>query len=170
MTTPATDAPRRSTFRRFVDGSVDLFVNYALKFGVVGIIAYIVDVGVFNLIRLAMPDEVAWPWLMLARGIAFAASTVVAWIGNRYWTFRENRRTDVLAEFVEFIIVAVAGLGIVLACLYVSHYMLGFDSLLADNISSNVIGFVLATAFRFLLYRYWVYGDNRKGILQRDPA
>ena len=45
-----------------------------------------------------------------------------------------------------------------------------------DNISSNVIGFVLATAFRFLMYRYWVYGNHRKGAIRyeesqdREPA
>lgn len=163
--------------KRFIDGAVHLVKTYALKFGVVGIIAYIVDVGVFNLLRLMMPEgEVPWQQLMWARVIAFVVSTIVAWLGNRYWTFRRHRRTDVVREFFEFAVVAVAGLGIVLACLYVSHYMLGFDSLLADNISSNVIGFVLATAFRFLMYRYWVYGNHRKGAIRyeesqdREPA
>ncbi len=28
-----------------------------------------------------------------------------------------------------------------------------------------MIGLFLATAFRFLLYRYWVYGHHRKGAL-----
>jgi putative flippase GtrA len=41
--------------------------------------------------------------------------------------------------------------------------MLGFTSLLADNISTNVIGLVLATTFRFLMYRFWVFGANRAG-------
>ena len=39
--------------------------------------------------------------------------------------------------------------------------MLGFQTLLADNLARNVVGLVLGTAFRFLLYRYWVYGSNR---------
>jgi putative flippase GtrA len=44
-----------------------------------------------------------------------------------------------------------------LACLWFSHYVLGFTSLLADNISSNVIGLALGTVFRFWLYRSWVF-------------
>ena len=34
-------------------------------------------------------------------------------------------------------------------------------NLAADNISANVIGLVLATAFRFLMYRFWVYAPTR---------
>jgi hypothetical protein len=50
---------------------------------------------------------------------------------------------------------------IALACLWISHHWLGYTSLFADNISSNVVGLALGTAFRFLLYRYWVFGHHR---------
>ena len=39
--------------------------------------------------------------------------------------------------------------------------MLGFTSLLADNISSNVIGLGLGTLFRFTFYRMWVFAPHR---------
>ena len=48
-----------------------------------------------------------------------------------------------------------------LGCLWITHHWLGYTSLLADNISTNVVGLALGTAFRFLLYRYWVYGHHR---------
>ena len=48
-------------------------------------------------------------------------------------------------------------MGIALACLWISHYVLGFASPLADNIATNVIGLALGTAFRFTLYRFWVF-------------
>ncbi len=41
--------------------------------------------------------------------------------------------------------------------------MLGFTSVLADNISSNVVGLVLGTAFRFALYKWWVFAPHRGG-------
>ena len=50
---------------------------------------------------------------------------------------------------------------IALLCLWISHYVLGFTSLLADNLSTNVVGLALGTAFRFVLYRYWVFGHHR---------
>jgi putative flippase GtrA len=52
-------------------------------------------------------------------------------------------------------------MGIGLACLWFSHYVLGFTSVIADNISSNVIGLGLGSVFRFTLYRYWVFSPNR---------
>jgi putative flippase GtrA len=62
----------------------------------------------------------------------------------------------------EFAAVSVAGLGISLVCGFVSHYLLGLNNLVADNIAVNVIGLILGTIFRFVLYRYWVFGHHRK--------
>ncbi len=59
---------------------------------------------------------------------------------------------------MEFGAIQVVGLGIGLLCLWISHYVLGFTSLVADNISSNIIRVGIATAFRFLVYRFWVCG------------
>ena len=140
----------------------DKFVKYALKFGVVGLIGYVVDVSVFNALRLGVFGEdhlLHGP--LGAKVTSVAIATLVTWFGNRYWTFREHRRSNYLLELAEFSVIAVLGLGIALLCLWVSHYVLGFTSLLADNISSNVVGLVLATAFRFLMYRYWVFNPKR---------
>jgi putative flippase GtrA len=138
-------------------------LRYALKFGVVGLIGYFIDVGIFNLLSL---DILKWGGFFEspigAKIVSVTVSTIATWFGNRYWTFREHRRQNFLLEFAEFAAIAVAGLGISLACLYISHYVFGYRSLLADNISANVIGLFIATAFRFLMYRYWVYGPNRR--------
>jgi putative flippase GtrA len=140
-------------------------LRYALKFGVVGLIGYVTDVTIFNYLRLggaADPDQALWFHAPLgAKFVSVTVSTLVTWFGNRYWTFREHRRQNFVLELLEFAAVAAVGLGISLACLWVSHYVMGFTSLLADNISANVVGLAIATAFRFLLYRFWVYGPHR---------
>lgn len=129
-----------------------------LRFGMVGGLGLIVDVTVFNLLRVTVfhPDVVeGGP--VFAKLISTSIAIVVNWIGNRYWTFGPHRRPAALREGIEFAIVSVGGMIIGLACLWVSHYVLGYTSLLADNISSNVIGLALGTAFRFWLYRVWVF-------------
>jgi putative flippase GtrA len=93
--------------------------------------------------------------------VSVTVAVLVTWFGNRYWTFREHRRENFLLELLEFGAIAVVGIGISLLCLFVSHTLLGFTSLLADNISTNVIGVGIGTAFRFLMYRFWVYGPRR---------
>ncbi|MFZ2964040.1 MAG: GtrA family protein [Rhodoglobus sp.] len=147
---------------RFVRALYDRLIRYALKFGVVGLVGYAVDVGIFNLLRLGVLGEGHFfQGPIGAKIVSVAIATLVTWFGNRYWTFREHRRRNFVLELFEFSAVAVGGLLIGLFCLWISHYLLGFQTLFADNISTNVIGLFLATAFRFLMYRYWVYGHHR---------
>jgi putative flippase GtrA len=141
----------------FVATMWDKLVRYALKFGVVGLVGFFTDIAIFNLLRVSVFDEPIAPKI-----ISVAIATLVTWFGNRYWTFREHRRKNYLLELLEFGAVALGGLLIGLLCLWVSHYLLGFDSIVADNIAGNVIGLFLGTAFRFFLYRFWVYGHHRK--------
>lgn len=137
-------------------------LRYVLKFGVVGLAGYFVDVGLFNALRLGVfGGGHFFQGPIGAKIVSAGIATVVTWFGNRYWTFREHRRKNYLLELAEFGVVSVGGILIGLACLWVSHYLLGFTSLLADNISSNLVGLVLGTSFRFLLYRFWVYGHHR---------
>ncbi|SKC74475.1 GtrA family protein [Plantibacter cousiniae (nom. nud.)] len=135
---------------------------YAVKFGVVGLIGFGLDVLVFNLLRVGVfgHDHLAQSPLG-AKVISVSVAIVFNWIGNRYWTFREHRRKNFVLELGEYVIVSLGGMAIAVGCLYVSHYVLGFTSLLADNLASNVIGLGLGTLFRFFLYRFWVYGHHR---------
>ncbi len=135
-----------------------------MKFGVVGAIGFVVDVGLFNALRLDFAGN--GPFFASsfeAKAVSVTVATLVTWFGNRLWTFRDRRRHDLLLELLEFAAIAVVGMGIALGCLYISRYWMGFDTLFADNIATNVIGLGLGTTFRFLMYRYWVYGDGRKG-------
>ena len=51
------------------------------------------------------------------------------------------------------------GMAIAVGCLGFSHYILGLDNPVADNISANVVGLVLGTVFRFWSYRKWVFPE-----------
>lgn len=145
-------------------------IRYALKFGVVGLVGFFIDVGIFNALRLgAFGADHFFQQPLGAKIVSVTIATVVTWFGNRYWTFREHRRENFILELLEFSAIAVVGMGISLLCLYISHYVLGYNNLIADNISSNVIGLFIATAFRFLMYRYWVYGPHRSdGLAARN--
>jgi len=134
---------------------------YLVKFGVVGLIGLVIDVALFNALRLGVFGD---GWISTAIGaktVSTSVAIVCNWIGNRYWTFRSHRRRNYVREFAEYLIVSLGGMAISLGCLWISHHLLGFTSLLADNIATNVIGLGLGTAFRFLLYRYWVFGHHR---------
>ncbi|MEV7932090.1 GtrA family protein [Curtobacterium sp. NPDC089185] len=141
------------------------------RFGVVGAVGFVVDFTVFNLLRATVlnPDEVhSGPFW--AKVVSTVVAILVNWIGNRYWTFRDQRRAVAAREGVEFVIVSLGGMVISLGCLAVSHYVLGFTSALADNVSGNVIGLGLGTAFRFWLYKTWVYHPERGGRRTADET
>lgn len=143
---------------------------YALKFGVVGLIGLVIDVALFNALRLGVFGVDGWAQSALgAKTISTSVAIVFNWLGNRYWTFRKHRRRNYLREFAEYVVVSLGGMAIALGCLWFSHHVLGLTSLVADNIASNVIGLGLGTLFRFVLYRYWVYGHHRAdGLSQLD--
>lgn len=127
-----------------------------LRFGSVGAVALVVDVGVFNLLRFG-PGELLGHKPLTAKVVSVAVATLVAWAGNRYWTFADRRTGARVRELLGFALVNVAAMGVAVACLAVSHYVLGLTSPLADNVAANVVGLALGTAVRYLAYRHLVF-------------
>lgn len=131
-----------------------------VRFGSVGLVAFVVDVGLFNLLRFG-PGALLADQVLSAKVVSVAVAVLVAWLGNRYWTFPARRSTGGAgshgAELGRFIVANLIGMAIAVGCLAVSHYLLGFTSPLADNIAANGVGLVLGTLFRYLAYRHWVF-------------
>ncbi|CAN5371479.1 hypothetical protein BH09ACT4_BH09ACT4_10330 [soil metagenome] len=133
-------------------------IRQLIGFAAVGAIGFVLDVTVFNALRLTVlsPDHVQGGPL-IAKGVSVAVAIFANWLGNRYWTFRDRRRSDVLRELMQFVVSSGAGGAVALLVLAISHYALGFRSPLADNISANVIGLGLGSVLRFVGYRWWVF-------------
>ncbi|WP_374945959.1 GtrA family protein [Agreia sp.] len=137
-------------------------VTELVQFGMVGGVGFVVQVSVFNVLRASVfSPTVIHAGPILAMLVSTLLAIVVNWLGNRYWTFRAKRQTKIVRESIEFFAVSVVGMTIGLGCLWFSHYVLGFRSVFADNLSGNVIGLVLGAAFRFVLYRFWVFNSSR---------
>jgi putative flippase GtrA len=128
-------------------------IHEVAKFGVVGAVNYILDVGLFN--------------LLLAEGLhhrpltAKTISTVVAatssYFMNRHWTWRNRARTGVLREYGLFIALSAVALLITLACLAFGEYALHEQSWLARNFWGNVVGIGAAMVWRFWAFKRWVF-------------
>ena len=166
MTASEVERATPSLFARAY-ASVDVLYRELIKFGAIGAIAFVVDIGVFNLLRHEVVGNLADKPLT-AKTISVLAATIVAWLGNRYWTFRHRRRASRRREFVLFLLMNIGGLGIALACLGFSHYLLGLTSALADNIAGNMVGLALGTLFRFWAYRQFVFTDLRTSLPTQD--
>ncbi len=133
----------------------DALIREAGKFGVIGLVAFVIDFGLFNILLFAGGPFLDKP--LTAKVVSVCAAATFAYFGNRFWSFRHRGRTSYTREYVLFFALNGIGMGIALACLWFSHYALGLTGPIADNISANVIGLGLGTLFRFWSYRKWVF-------------
>ena len=138
------------------------------KFGVIGLVAYIIDLTVFNVLRFAGGEGPLYDKPLTAKVVSVLAATTFAYFGNRHWTFKDRSRSSFRRQYTLFFVFNAVGMIISLSCLWVSHYLLGFESALADNISANVIGLVLGTIFRFWGYHNWVFPNDVSSVEQNN--
>lgn len=124
-----------------------------LTFLAVGAAGYVTDVAAFNWLReQPVVGEPAG-----AKIAAVAIAMVVTYLGNRLLTWRGLGSANRRREVTLFVVFNLVGLLISILCLDLSHHVLGLTSRLADNISGNVIGVGLGTAFRFWAYQRFVF-------------
>jgi len=173
----STQAPvERRTLVDRVHDSLGMLMREVAKFGVVGLTAFVIDVGLFNILMYAGGEGPLADKPLTAKALSVMAATTFAYFGNRFWTFRHRVRTHMGREYILFFALNGVGMLIALTCLWFSHYALGLDSPLADNISANVIGLGLGTLFRFWSYRKWVFpampaGDEAgRELAERDAS
>lgn len=107
-----------------------------LKFGAVGVLAFVIDLGGYNLLvfgphLIGMLGEgqdagAFHDKPLTARIISASAGTLVAWLGNRLWTFGHRRQRPVAHEISLFV-------------------------------AANIVGICLGALFRFWAYREFVF-------------
>jgi putative flippase GtrA len=130
----------------------------AVGFALVGAFGLAVDIGGYNLlVHLG-------GWLsdqpLVAKTVSLVAGTTVAYLGNRFWTYGDRPRGRMAREYTLYMALSGVALGIALACLAVSRYVLGLTSPMADNIAANGVGLALGSLFRFLSYRRFVFPES----------
>lgn len=132
------------------------------KFGLVGALAFVIDIGGMNLLTsTVLGDKVT-----TARILSGTIATLFAWFGNRIWTFAHRRSRPVHHEVTLFFVVNGLALAISTLCLVISHYGLDLTSRLADNLAT-IFGIGLGTLFRFWAYRRFVFAHQPWRV---DPA
>lgn len=138
-----------------------------VRYGVIGAVGYLVDVAFFNLLAYSSAVHLD---PLIAKVVAMTVATVVTWQGNRHFVFPHRRTRSTVHEVGLFLLFSALGVGISVGVLAVSHNVMGLTSQLADNISANMVGFGLATLFRFFAYRTFVFPAERTSALSTPPV
>lgn len=139
----------RDTYIRF-----QVLVHEVAKFGVVGAMGFVVQLGVQNALHSG-----ANIGALTAVIIGYLIATVVTFLGNRYWAFKHRKGRGLRHESMTFVGLNVVGIVIQVGIVAIANYGLGFKDGLSYNIAS-VIGIGLATLFRLYAYRKFVFLEH----------
>lgn len=129
-----------------------------MRFLVIGGSATVVTIGVFNLLAHVGNPPLLGRHPITAYAVGMALGLLVNYLGNRFWTFSGGSAPRALwRQLIAFGLVNGIAFAIPAGCLAVSRYALGLTSVVADNVSANVVGLLLATGTRWFLYRQFVF-------------
>ncbi|MFP3992005.1 GtrA family protein [Streptomyces sp. E11-3] len=139
------------TQHRPLRGRLDQLLREIAKFGAVGGVGILVNLGVFNLLRGTTEIPV-----VRASIAATAIAICCNYIGFRYFAYRDRDKNRRTREMTLFLLFSVAGLVIENGVLFTATYGFHWDSPLQSNIF-KFLGIGIATLFRFWSYRTWVF-------------
>jgi putative flippase GtrA len=131
---------------------------------VVGGTSWCIDTGIFTVLSHTVLDNK----VITAKIISILVSTIFSYIANREWSFNRRGGRERHHEAMLFFVVNALALGLNLIPLAVSRYLLGFTTehysqvtvTIVDFVAANVIGTLIAMAFRFWAYRRFVFPDE----------
>lgn len=86
--------------------------------------------------------------------IATVLTILFNWFWNRILTFKSSKQAH--KEIIQFFIVSGLALPLNALAMYISRDVLGYKTLLADNLSI-VLATVVGMLFKFVLYKVWVF-------------
>jgi putative flippase GtrA len=136
----------RDTYSRF-----QVLVHEIAKFGVVGAIGFVVQLGVQNAL---WPGHGIGP--LTAVVIAYAVATVVTFIGNRHWAFRHRKGGGLGQESVLFVLLNVVGIFIQVGVVALVVHGIHMTDRLSYN-AATIVGIGIGTMFRLFTYRRFVF-------------
>lgn len=121
------------------------------KFGIIGVIGLIIT----NFGYVLLHSNGVGP--VTSTTIATIIATIVAYFGNRYWSFAHRERTSVPREGFIFFLLNGIGLLIQDAVVAFNSYVLHLEHHKVAEFLALNFGIALATLFRFWSYRKFVW-------------
>jgi putative flippase GtrA len=128
-----------------------LLVKELSAFGVVGVVCFFIDTGLFQLLYAHVGLGA-----VTSKLLSTVVSMTVAYVGHRYWSFSHRARTDVRREYVLFALINGLTLLLGLAIVAFVRYPLDQDGPVVLQLA-NIASIAVGTVVRYLCYRRWVF-------------
>jgi len=145
-----------------------------VKFTVVGGTTFVIDTAIF----LVLKHSVLETKPIVSKVISTMVATIVSYILNREWSFRTRGGRVRHHEAALFFVISGIGIAVTAAPLGVSRYLFdlttphvsAFTQEVADFVSAQIIGTLLAMIFRWWAFRRFVFphADARPRIREEE--
>ncbi len=133
-------------FQRLFDRNT--FLGQMMRYGIVGVIAFIVDYGILWLLT----DGCGLHYLVSA-AISFSIAFVCNYLLSIKFVFGESRVKSRVAEFGSFLLIAVTGLILNEVIMYVCSGLFGMHYMLSKVVATVLVFFWNFLARKFLLFK-----------------
>ena len=144
--------------------SIALKHRELVKFALVGGTCFVIDTALFFGIKIIiLPNNP-----VTAKIIATLVATIVSYVLNREWSFRTRGGRERHHEATLFFLVNGIGIALNSAPLYIARYAFHLQEPhvsrlteeVSDFLSAQIIGTLIAMAFRWYGYKNWVFPEE----------
>lgn len=126
------------------------WVKEMFKFGLVGLVGAVVDIGLLNLLHLkaglSLYQSIFW---------AFVAAVVVNYLLNNFWTYRRLGLKFRASSLLKFGAISTVGLGVTEAIIHVLSVQNG-----VNYNAAKIIAIAVVFLWNFFANRYWTFRAN----------
>lgn len=143
----------------YLIGKKFLFIYQIAKFLLVGAVATIVDLKVFELFNLIISYFISVS-LLFSKGISFLVATFLKYWGNKHWAFLKHEKENVKKEVTQFFFVTMIGMAIDIIAFYIFVNIIGPQYGVSEAFwvkASVIFAGIVAAFWNFAGYKFWVF-------------
>jgi putative flippase GtrA len=131
--------------------SKGLLLKELSAFGTVGIVCFLIDIGLFQLLYASFGVGA-----VTSKLIATLVSMTVAFFAHRFWSFAHRDQAAMPRQYLVFMVINGVTLLLGLAIVAFVRYPLGQEDALVLQVA-NVGAIALGSVVRYFSYRRWVF-------------
>jgi putative flippase GtrA len=155
----------------FFIGQKIAIIYQIAKFGLIGMLNTLVDLGVLALITFIFRSYYniesttviigAITFYSIYKAASFVVANINSYFWNKYWTFDQGKKTQTRAEFVQFFAVSIVGflINVFIASFVFKMVLASLTGLSDDQLGliGAAAGSIAGLAWNFIGYKLWVF-------------